>query len=109
MDQFPLRFDVDLHISQDGHRLHVTSPAPDLLRLSFAERADFRAFMGRSNLGIGDLRNVEKRLQEVVDKTQVGLEVFVGDREILRYRADEAAAKAHVFVALQYIQSLFGK
>ena len=109
MDRYPLHFDVDLHISQDEHQLNITSPAPDLLRLQFAERTDFRAFLSRSDMGVSDLRGFEKQLQEVVDKTQVGLEVYVADREILRYRADEAAAKAHVFVALQYVQSLFGK
>ena len=106
MPDFPLQFDSDLYITFAGaHRAHLTTPAPDRLRLSFAERPAFRAFLKQFDASPGELQNMQKQVAEMVDKTGVGLELYVSGREVANYTAGANPESRKVFLAVQYLRS----
>ena len=106
MPDYPLRFDTDLRIAfGDGHAAHLTSPAPDRLRLSFAERPAFRAFLKQFDAKPGELQNMQKQVAELVDKTGVGLELYVNDKEVANYTAGQDPESRKLFLAVQYLRS----
>ena len=106
MADFPLQFDSDLDITfGDGHRARLTSPAPDRLRLSFAERAAFRAFLQQFDAKPGELNRMQQQLAELVDKTGVGIELYVNDRAVVNYTAGQDPESRKLFLAVQYLRS----
>ena len=108
MPDYPLHLDVDLTLSyQDAHQVTISSPQPDRLRLQFEDRAAFRAFLRSTGQGAAALSQLENRLQQLVDTTGIGVEAYVENKRVIDYTANEDAKNRHVFLAVQYLRSLF--
>ena len=106
MPDFPLQFDSDLDITFGGrHQARLTSPSPDRLRLAFAERSAFRAFLKQFDAKPGELNRMQESLAELVDKTGVGIELYVNDREVVNYTAGQDPESRKLFLAVQYLRS----